>query len=107
MTTYQGWPIIIATLTLGVLGWTLVWVWKYVRAARDQVKVSLEQIEALQKPFLTIEWEELPREDQALAILKARGNRPIILGIVAGEAIKIKNIGSGPALGITYYLRKL
>ena len=103
----------ISLLTLIVLAWTLWWVYRYARAAEKQVAASLEQVEALQRPLLTIEYN--PRD--LLAAFPGTfqqmfsGTDPLtqgvipVLGIVPQGGLKIRNIGSGPALNVAYELQ--
>ena len=103
----------ISLLTLIVLAWTLWWLRRYTLAAEKQVAASLEQVEALQRPFLTIEYS--PRN--LLAAFPGNmgqiinGTDPLtlgatpVLGIVPQGGLKIKNIGSGPALNVAYELQ--
>jgi hypothetical protein len=98
---YQYCNLAVSALTFLVLLCTLVKVGQYTEATR-------EQVEALQRPFLTIEWQEL-RDGLMHAALKAVGkgeDQPIFLGIVPHDGLRIRNIGNGPALNIFYRLKR-
>jgi len=98
----------ISLLTLIVLTWTLVWIHRYTRAAQKQVDAALEQVEALQKPFLTVTWEKLTDHEVIVEISMALyENRPLRLGKVPTDGFRIYNIGSGPALNISYRLKSV
>src|SRR3990167_10781855 len=98
----------ISLLTLLVLACTLWWVHRYTRAAEKQVDAALEQVEALQKPFLTVTWEKLTDHEVGVEISMALyENRPLRLGKVPTDGFRIYNIGSGPALNISYRLKSV
>ena len=90
-------------LTLLVLTWTLVWIRRYTHAAEKQVKATQDQVEALHKPLLTIVWETMGRV--GYEILKAEPGKPICLGIVPDDGLRIQNIGFGPAINVVYSIK--
>ena len=95
----------IALLTLIVLAWTLIEVRRYVHAAREQVKASLEQVEVLHRPLLIMVWETMDRgENLGYEMLKAEPGKPFVFGIVPSEGLRIRNVGNGPALNVSYVL---
>ena len=98
---------VISLLTLAVLAWTLWWLRRYTLAAEKQVGASLEQVEALQRPLLTIDWVPLQGRDLAIRMIGPGSQAPIVIGTVPDYGIKIKNIGSGPALNVLYALRDM
>ncbi|MBI3895405.1 MAG: hypothetical protein HY313_05695 [Acidobacteria bacterium] len=97
--------LVVQALTLAVLAWTLWWVHRYTRAAEKQVDASLEQVEALQKPFLTVTLDELMHVQEVFRA--AREQRPRRLARVPDDGLRIYNIGCGPALNISYQLKSI
>ena len=99
--------LVVQVFTVAVLAWTLFWVRRYTVAAEKQVAASLEQVEALQKPFLTVTWEPLITDPEtSVEIYMASGeNRPLRLGQVPSDGFEIYNVGSGPALNVSYQIR--
>ena len=95
-------------LTLGVLIWTLWWLRRYTHAAEKQVQASLEQVEALQKPFLAVTLDELSHNEAVREIYSAGyEQRPRRLARVPDDGLRIHNIGCGPALNISYQLKSV
>lgn len=90
--------LVVQAFTLAVLAWTLWWLRRYTLAAE-------EQVEASQKPFLTVTWERLTDHQTAVEIQKSdwEQRRPR-LGKVPSDGFKIYSIGSGPALNVSCQL---
>lgn len=98
----SGWTsVIVNILTLGVLGWTLYWVWRYTRAANSTAEAARAQAEAVLMPVVVV--YALPdRSDDS--IVKAFDEQRGALPVLPDGDVMLRNVGAGPALNLAFQI---
>jgi hypothetical protein len=91
---------LVSVLTLLVLTATLIVAIWYTRETQQIARASVEQSEALQKPCVVIESSARTSDD---AVMDA----PRVSEVAQTPTVRLKNIGSGLAIGLSYELRQV
>lgn len=90
--------IVQCLLFVGLAVYTLV-TWRILCASRKQVEVSQEQVEATQKPFVSVSTTARDVND---AILDMHGAVGAMMVLCPEGSVQLVNVGAGPAVNIRY-----
>jgi hypothetical protein len=85
-------------LFVGLVAYTCV-TWQILRASRKQIEVSQEQVEATQKPFVSVSTTARDPNEAILEIDRAVG---AMMVLCPGGLVQLENVGAGPAINIRY-----
>ncbi|HEV2523348.1 MAG TPA: hypothetical protein VGT24_13290 [Candidatus Acidoferrales bacterium] len=90
--------IVQCLLFAGLAAYTYV-TWRILSASRKQIEVSQEQVEAAQKPFVSVSTTARDGND---AILNMHGAVGAMMVLCPGGSVQLANVGAGPAINIRY-----
>ena len=98
----SGWAsVIVNVLTLGVLGCTLYWVWRYTQAANKTAEAARAQAEAVLMPVVVVH-ALADRSDDS--IVKAFQEEDGALPVLPEGDVMLRNVGAGPALNLKFQI---